>query len=42
MFVGTVDGVMVTVAVALFVVSACDVAVMVALVGRPTAIVGAV
>ena len=32
MFVGTVDGVMVTVAVALFVVSACDVAVMVALV----------
>jgi hypothetical protein len=39
---GTVDGVMVTVAVALFVVSACDVAVMVALVGRPTAIVGAV
>jgi hypothetical protein len=39
---GTVVGVMVTVAVAVLVVSAWDVAVMVALPGRPAAIVGAV
>jgi hypothetical protein len=39
---GTDVGVMVTVAVATLVVSACEVAVMVALPGRPSAAVGAV
>ena len=39
---GTVVGVMVTVAIAVLVVSAWEVAVIVALPGRPTAAVGAV